>query len=62
MCSLLFVSIFGEIFIIQHHPKTLMSFYFHAQTSLALPMPLVPQLKMGKVQDTTYHRVRRFGA
>jgi len=50
MCSLLCVSIFGEIFIIQHHLKTLMSFYSHAPISLALPMLHALQLKMGKVQ------------
>ena len=55
MCFLPFVSIFGEISVLRHHLKTLMSFYFHAQTSLGLCMPLVPLLKMGKVQDTTYH-------
>ena len=34
----------------RHRPKTLMSFYFHAQTSLALLLSSVPQLKMCKVQ------------
>ncbi len=60
MCLLPFASIFGAISVLQHHLKTLMSFYFRAHISLALPMLPALLLKMGKVQVPFrhYHTVR----
>jgi hypothetical protein len=46
----------GMISVIRHRLKTLMSFYFHAQTSLASLMSYVLRLKTCKVQDTISDR------
>lgn len=42
--------IFGTLSVLQHHLKTLMSFYSRAQILLVLLMWSVPQLKMCTIQ------------
>src|SRR6266566_5112491 len=54
MCLLLYGVICGMISVIRRHPKTLMSFYSHAQIWLVSLTWCVPRLKMCKVQETSY--------